>query len=119
MQREDGLCGFACLEMILFARGYRVPSLQAGRTGFTRSASIATLLHTAAGLGLNGRAFALVQPKLSASWCPAILRIDNMHFVVVVEIRDEEVVLADPAYGFRVQSIAGFVSRVNDVVLFD
>lgn len=118
-QQRDGLCGIACVEMILFSRGYRVPSLQPGAFCRPGGISIGALLQLASRFGLNGHAYELVFPVLCASWCPSILRIDNVHFVVLADVREDTVLIADPASGFATHNRTSFARRVNEVIRFD
>lgn len=102
-QTESSECGLACLAMICGHYGKNV-DLIALRQQFSLSARGTTLsgLTSIAGqLGLSSRSLSLDIDDLSALKMPCILHWEFNHFVVLVSVRRNYVVIHDPARGRR------------------
>ncbi|MDE1187341.1 MAG: peptidase domain-containing ABC transporter [Pantoea sp.] len=104
LQTEAAECGLACLAMI--ARWYRLPAdlrLLRQHSGISsRGATLRTVIDTAAVAGMKSRALRLEMDNLRALKLPCILHWDLNHFVVLVAVRRNRVVIHDPAAGHRV-----------------
>jgi ATP-binding cassette subfamily B protein RaxB len=102
-QTESSECGLACLAMICGHYGKSV-DLIALRRQFNLSArgtSLSGLTSIAEQLGLTTRPLSLDIDELGALKLPCILHWEFNHFVVLVSIKRNCVVLHDPARGRR------------------
>ncbi|AUX71154.1 peptidase domain-containing ABC transporter [Erwinia pyrifoliae] len=105
-QTESSECGLACLAMICGHYGKNV-DLIALRRQFNLSArgtTLAGLIGIADRMGLTTRPLSLDLDNLGALQVPCILHWEFNHFVVLVSIRRDRVVLHDPARGRRIVS---------------
>lgn len=107
-QTEASECGLACLAMICGHYGKNV-DLIALRQQFNLSARGTTLLGLtgiAEQLGLSSRPLSLDIDDFSALKMPCILHWEFNHFVVLVSVRRNYVVIHDPARGRRTINMA-------------
>ncbi len=118
-QTESAECGLACLAMICGYYGKNV-DLIALRRQFNLSArgtSLSALTGIAEQLGLSTRPLSLDIDELGALKIPCILHWEFNHFVVLVSIRRNCVVLHDPARGRRTVSFAELSKNFSGVAL--
>ncbi|MFD3226486.1 peptidase domain-containing ABC transporter [Rahnella aceris] len=107
-QTESSECGLACLAMICGHYGKNV-DLIALRQQFNLSArgtTLSGLTGIAEQLGLSSRPLSLDIDDLSALKKPCILHWEFNHFVVLVSVRRNYVVIHDPARGRRTINMA-------------
>jgi len=107
-QTESSECGLACLAMICGHYGKNI-DLIALRRQFNLSArgtTLSGLTGIAEQLGLSSRPLSLDIDDLSALKMPCILHWEFNHFVVLVNVRRNYVVIHDPARGRRAITMA-------------
>ncbi|QQN37492.1 peptidase domain-containing ABC transporter (plasmid) [Rahnella aceris] len=107
-QTESSECGLACLAMICGHYGKNV-DLIALRQQFNlsaRGATLSGLTGIAEQLGLSSRPLSLDIDDLNALKKPCILHWEFNHFVVLVSVRRNYVVIHDPARGRRTINMA-------------
>lgn len=107
-QTESSECGLACLAMICGHYGKNV-DLIALRRQFNLSArgtTLSGLTGIAEQLGLSSRPLSLDMGDLSALKMPCILHWEFNHFVILVSVRRNYVVIHDPARGRRAITMA-------------
>ena len=103
-QTESSECGLACLAMICGHYGKNV-DLIALRRQFSLSArgtTLSGLIGIAEQLGLTSRPLSLDIEDLGALKLPCVLHWEFNHFVVLVSVRRNHVVIYDPARGRRI-----------------
>ncbi|WP_255341965.1 peptidase domain-containing ABC transporter [Pantoea sp. AS-PWVM4] len=104
LQTEAAECGLVSLAMI--ASWYQLPAdlrLLRQQSGISsRGATLRTVIDTAAMAGLKSRALRLEMDNLRALKLPCILHWDLNHFVVLVAVKRNRVIIHDPATGHRV-----------------
>lgn len=118
-QTEASECGLACLAMICGNYGKNV-DLISFRRQFNlsrRGTNLAAITGMADQLGLSTRPLSLDLNELSALKMPCILHWNFNHFVVLVKIRKNHVVLHDPAQGRRTVSLSELSASFTGVAL--
>ena len=118
-QTESSECGLACLAMICGNFGKNV-DLIALRRQFNLSArgtSLSGLTGIAEPLGLTTRPLSLDIDEIGALKLPCILHWEFNHFVVLVSVRRNGVVLHDPARGRRTVSLVELSQSFTGVAL--
>lgn len=102
-QIESTECGLACLAMICryYDKNIDLFSLRQQFQLSTRGSTLSDLKSIAAQLDLASRALTLDLNELSALKLPCILHWDFNHFVVLVSVTRNRVILHDPARGRR------------------
>lgn len=102
-QTESSECGLACLAMICghFGKHSDLISLRQQFYLSSRGTTLSGLSHVADQLGLASRPLSLELNEISALKLPCILHWDFNHFVVLVSIKKDRVILHDPARGRR------------------
>ncbi|MBU9828836.1 peptidase domain-containing ABC transporter [Rahnella sp. FC061912-K] len=118
-QTESSECGLACLAMICGHYGKNV-DLIALRQQFNLSArgtTLSGLTGIAEQLGLSSRPLSLDIEDLSAIKVPCILHWEFNHFVVLVSVRRNHVVIHDPARGRRTINMAEVSHSFTGVAL--
>ncbi|XMD04369.1 peptidase domain-containing ABC transporter (plasmid) [Serratia sp. AXJ-M] len=118
-QTESSECGLACLAMICGHYGKNI-DLIALRQQFNVSARgtrLSDLTGIAEQLGLASRPLSLDIDELSALKMPCILHWEFNHFVVLVSVRRNYVVLHDPSRGRRRVSFAELSQSFTGVAL--
>ena len=106
-QTESAECGLACLAMICGYHGKSV-DLIALRREFNlsaRGATLSGLIGIAEQMGLTTRALSLDIDEISSLKMPCILHWDLNHFVVLVSVRRNRVMLLDSPRGCRTVSL--------------
>ncbi|AEF43488.1 Peptide-transporting ATPase [Serratia sp. AS12] len=118
-QTESSECGLACLAMVCGHYGKNI-DLIALRQQFNLSArgtTLSGLSGIAEQLGLASRPLSLDIDELGALKMPCILHWEFNHFVVLVSVRRNSVVLHDPAQGRRTLSLAEVSQSFTGVAL--
>ncbi|MCW5661109.1 MAG: peptidase domain-containing ABC transporter [Burkholderiaceae bacterium] len=103
LQNEAAECGLACLAMVAASHGLHT-DLATLRQRFSLSlkgATMADLAAMARALKLQARAVRAEPEQLDQLPLPAILHWDFNHFVVLVKLRRDAVLIHDPARGAR------------------
>lgn len=103
LQSEASECGLACISMVSTFYGHRT-NLAELRGQFTFSLKGATLQHiikVADKINLSARAVRCELEELRELRRPAILHWDLNHFVVLSEVKSDEIIIHDPAVGRR------------------
>jgi ATP-binding cassette, subfamily B, bacterial CvaB/MchF/RaxB len=103
LQTEAAECALACLAMVVGAHGHRT-DLATLRQRFSLSlkgATMADLVRMAGELHFNPRALRVEPAQLEQLALPCVLHWDLNHFVVLTEVRGNNVTLHDPARGVR------------------
>lgn len=102
-QTESSECGLACLAMICghYGKNSDLISLRQHFNLSARGTTLSALSHIADQLGLASRPLSLELNELSALRVPCILHWDFNHFVVLVSVQQNRVILHDPARGRR------------------
>lgn len=103
-QSELSECGLACLGMICgyYGKNIDILSLRQQFNMSSRGITLVTLTDIAEKLGLSSRALSLELDELSDLILPCILHWEFNHFVVLLSIKRNRVVLHDPAIGQRI-----------------
>ncbi|ENM5738039.1 peptidase domain-containing ABC transporter [Vibrio mimicus] len=106
-QIESSECGLACLAMICGHYGKQIDlfSLRQQFNLSARGTTLSGLNNIADQLGLASRALSLELDELGALRVPCILHWDFNHFVVLVSVKLNQVILHDPARGRRTISL--------------
>ncbi|WP_234465386.1 peptidase domain-containing ABC transporter [Erwinia sp. S59] len=118
-QTESAECGLACLAMICGYHGKSV-DLIALRREFNlsaRGATLSGLIGIAEQMGLTTRALSLDIDEISSLKMPCILHWDFNHFVVLVSVRRNRVMLHDPLRGRRTVSLSELSKNFTGVAL--
>lgn len=118
-QTESSECGLACLAMICGFYGKNV-DLIALRRQFNLSArgtTLSGLRGIAEQLGLATRPLSLDLDELAALKMPCVLHWEFNHFVVLVSVKRNCVVLHDPARGRRTVSLSELSQNFTGVAL--
>lgn len=103
LQSEMSECGLACLAMVATHYGYEI-NLPALRHRYPVSSRGLTMQHIAQlgqALHLESQGYQLDLEELGELKRPSILHWDLNHFVVLVDVKPDKVVVADPAIGLR------------------
>ncbi|WP_199635535.1 peptidase domain-containing ABC transporter [Serratia sp. PAMC26656] len=118
-QTESSECGLACLAMICGYYGKNI-DLIALRRQFnlsSRGTTLGGLIGIAEQLGLATRPLSLDLNELGALKMPSLLHWEFNHFVVLVSVKGNRVVLHDPARGRRTISLAELSHSFTGVAL--
>jgi hypothetical protein len=103
LQTEAAECGLACLAMVAGAHGLHT-DLATLRQRFSLSlkgATLADLVRMAESLQLHSRALRAEMDEIRQLQLPCVLHWDMNHFVVLVAIKGDELLIHDPARGAR------------------
>lgn len=119
LQTEAAECGLACLVMIASAHGQPADLLtMRQRSGLSsRGTTLRQLIDIAGADGLKARALRLDLGNLAALKTPCILHWDLNHFVVLVSVKKNHVVIHDPAAGRRVLGMQEVSQHFTGVAL--
>ena len=119
IQTEAAECGLACLAMVCgwFGLHTDLLSLRQRFDVSSRGVTLRTLMAVAGALNLKSRALQLDIDQLGALKTPAILHWDMNHFVVLVAVRGQRVIIHDPAAGRRVLSLNEVSQHFTGVAL--
>jgi len=102
-QQSSSDCGAACLAMLCSYWGSPIPihilreRANVGRSG----ASLKGLANAAENVGFHARPVRANLVRMAEQTNPWIAHWEGMHYVVVYQIRGDQVILADPALGRR------------------
>ncbi|CCG89015.1 putative secretion ATPase [Erwinia piriflorinigrans CFBP 5888] len=118
-QTESSECGLACLAMICghFGKNIDLIALRRQFCLSARGTTLSGLIGIADRMGLATRPLSLDLDDLGALKLPCILHWEFNHFVVLVSIRRNRVVLHDPARGRRIVSQAELSQSFTGVAL--
>ncbi len=102
-QTESSECGLACLAMICnhYGKNSNLISLRQQFNLSARGTTLAGMKEIAEQLGLTSRCLSLELHELNSLKIPCILHWDFNHFVVLVGVKQNRVILHDPARGRR------------------
>ena len=112
-------CGPTCLAMIFKYYGYyNIQSLLSKLTEVTTSGiSLYSLADVAEQFGFKADAYEMEYRHFQEVKLPCIAHYSGIHFIVVYKVTDQEVWVADPAYGKDRISKDEFVKKWNGIVL--
>jgi ATP-binding cassette, subfamily B, bacterial CvaB/MchF/RaxB len=101
LQNEAAECALACLTMVAATHGLHtdLPTLRQRFNLSLKGATMADLALMAGALKLQARAVRADPEQLDQVLLPAILHWDFNHFVVLVKVRRDAVLIHDPARG--------------------
>lgn len=118
-QTESSECGLASLAMVCghYGKNIDLISLRQLFNLSARGATLAGVKGIASQLGMATRALSLDLDEISALKMPCILHWDFNHFVVLVSIRRNHVVIHDPARGRRTVSQTEMSQHFTGVAL--
>jgi len=103
LQTEAAECGLACLAMVAGAHGLNtdLASLRQRFSLSLKGATLADLVRMAEGLQLHSRALRAEMDEIPQLQLPCVLHWDMNHFVVLVAVKGQELLIHDPARGVR------------------
>lgn len=106
-QVESSECGMTCLAMICgyYCKNIDMITLRQQFNLSARGTTLSGLIGIAEQLGLSTRPLSLELNEIGGLRMPCILHWEFNHFVVLVSVRGNHVVLHDPACGRRTMSI--------------
>ena len=112
-------CGTTCLSMIFKYYGlYNVQTLLRDLGHVSREGTdLYTLSELAQLFGCNADGYELSYESLSKLPFPAIAHYDGNHFVVILKVTDDHILLADPAYGKDKLTREEFEAKWNGVAM--
>ncbi|HEY0313206.1 MAG TPA: peptidase domain-containing ABC transporter [Allosphingosinicella sp.] len=119
-QAETAECGLACLAMVANFHGHEwtLPSLRMAHPISGRGATIRVLVAVAAEMGFDAAAGCIDAADVGKLELPAIIHLDNKHFVVVERTdRKGGAHVHDPALGAYRISRAGLEKRFSGYVI--
>lgn len=118
-QTESAECGLICLTMIsaYYGKNIDVTTLRQEFNISSRGTKLSGLIALSQQFGLSTRALSLDMDELCALKLPCILHWEFNHFVVLVSIRKNMVVLHDPALGRRVVRLIEVSEKFTGVAL--
>ncbi len=107
LQTEAAECGLACIAMVASYHGYRtdLPSLRRKISVSLKGMALPQLMQIAGTINLQCRAVRVELETLPQLSTPTILHWNLNHFVVLKQVRGNEVVIHDPAVGERKMSL--------------
>jgi ATP-binding cassette subfamily B protein RaxB len=119
LQTEVAECGLACLAMVAGRHGHRVdlPTLRSRHVVSLKGSTLTDLMRVAGAMDLAPRPLRLDMQHLRELQLPCVLHWDFNHFVVLVRVRADGVVLHDPALGRRDLPLAEFSKHFTGVAL--
>jgi ATP-binding cassette subfamily B protein RaxB len=118
-QTESSECGLACLAMVCGYYGM-VTDLTILRQKFnlsSRGTTLSGLTASAESLGMTTRALSLEIDEIQALKLPCIIHWEFNHFVVLVSVKNKNIVINDPANGRRNISLKKFSDSFTGVAL--
>lgn len=119
LQTEEAECGLACLAMCAAVSGYEtdVLTLRRRHPVSMKGTTLARLVEIAGDLGFNARAVRLEMHELGKLRAPCILHWDLNHFVVMVRIEKNRLIVHDPELGRRDYSMEEVGNRFSGIAL--
>ncbi|AJJ64402.1 peptidase domain-containing ABC transporter [Yersinia aldovae] len=119
LQTESSECGLASLSMVFHYFGLNIDLFNL-RQQFgisVRGATLNTLMDVASSLKFKSRALSLDIDELFALKTPCILHWDLNHFVVLIAVRRNSIIIHDPAFGRRVISLHELSQHFTGIAL--
>ena len=119
LQTEAAECGLACLAMVASYHGYRsdLATLRRQHAISLKGATLNQLIQIAARLELGSRPLKVELEQLDKLQLPAILHWDFNHFVVLTQVKGNELTLHDPGRGIRHVSFSEASKHFTGVAL--
>jgi ABC-type bacteriocin/lantibiotic exporter with double-glycine peptidase domain len=119
LQRGMMECGSTCLAMIFKFYGYyNIQSLLTRLTEVsTEGTSLYSLADAAEQFGFKAEAYELTYENLAKIKLPCIAHYRGMHFIVIYKFSEDQVWVADPAYGKDKLTKEIFLKQWNNIVL--
>ncbi|MEL6686096.1 MAG: peptidase domain-containing ABC transporter [Pseudomonadota bacterium] len=119
LQTEMTECGLACLAMVARFHGHDVDlnSLRAKYLLSMRGTSLKQIIKIAGELSLSPRALRVDLDQLHKLAMPAILHWDLNHFVVLEQVKGDQVTLIDPGIGRRIMRLSQVSDHFTGVAL--
>jgi ATP-binding cassette subfamily B protein RaxB len=119
VQTEAAECGLACLAMLAAYHGHRIdlPTLRSRHAVSLKGTTLTDLMRVAGAMDLAPRPLRLDLDHLAQLQLPCVLHWDFNHFVVLVRITGDQLVVHDPAVGRRVLPLAEFSRHFTGVAL--
>lgn len=118
-QAEIAECGYACVAMISNYWGHELDllSLKKKHGSSANGASLLDLMTVFEQLNLRTRALKVSLVELHMIKCPAILHWNMNHFVVLKKVKNNKIVIHDPAQGIRQCSMEEVSQCFTGIVL--
>jgi len=119
LQSESAECGLACIAMIANHHGFKT-SLRELRQQFPismKGSNLTQLIAIADKIGFQCRAVRLELEDLRKLKLPCVLHWDMNHFVTLVRVTAEMILVIDPAYGERRLSYKEVSPRFTGIAL--
>lgn len=118
-QMEQSECGLCCLAMIFSYYKSEVPlsELRDRGGGGRDGTNLRTLRDIAQSLGMTGSGHRAAAGQLQHLPLPAILHWRGDHFVVLEKIKEDRVLIIDPAIGRRILSLKELEQEFSGTVL--
>lgn len=119
LQTEATECGLTCLAMIAGWHGFHTDILSLrGQFGVSSHGATLSTLHAAASeIGLSCRALSLEMDEIHELRLPCIVHWNFSHFVVLVKVTRDNVIIHDPSMGKRTLSRKTFSDSFTGVAL--
>lgn len=119
LQSEASECGLACLAMVLGFHGQEtdLPSLRRRAGVSLRGTTLADLMALSHRFGLESRAVRCDPEDFQQLRHPAVLHWEFNHFVVLVKVTRNKVLIHDPAIGARRVSLEEVSRKFTGVAL--
>jgi ABC-type bacteriocin/lantibiotic exporter with double-glycine peptidase domain len=117
-QIDEADCGAACVAMVCrhFGREVSVPYIRQLVNTTTDGTSLAGITRGAEGVGLEGRALKASKSRLDELQLPAVAHYEGNHWLVLFDVREKRVRVADPAVGVRWIDRAEFLEKWSGYV---
>lgn len=119
LQSEAADCGLACLAMVCSYYGYQT-DMTVLRQRFMMSShgiSLRGMISIAGKLNLSSRALRVESKAINKLQLPCILHWDMNHFVILKKLKQNRVIIVDPAIGERSSNLHEFNQRFTGVAL--
>jgi len=119
LQTETAECGLACITMIaqFYGSSLDLRALRTHAGTALRGANLVMLILAAGRVNLRARALRLELSELGDLQMPCVLHWDMSHFVVLKEVKGDQVVVHDPAVGVREFSIDEISKHFTGIAL--
>ncbi|GAE07030.1 heterocyst differentiation protein [Paenibacillus sp. JCM 10914] len=119
LQQSEMDCGPACLSMISRFYGTTIPinAIKSIARTSQSGTTLQQLLETAQWIGFEGQGIRTDLTDLSRGQLPAVAHWRGNHYVVVYEVTDQHVYIADPAIGLDKLTREQFASDWNGLLL--
>jgi ATP-binding cassette, subfamily B, bacterial len=99
-QQRNNDCGPACLKMIgdFYKLNFSFDVIREKCLIENDGVSLLNLSEAANYMGFKTLCVKLSLEQLKDIYCPCIANVNSSHFVVVIKIKDDHIIVADPAY---------------------